>query len=630
MEDELSEFFTIRRNILEDSKDDDEFIQQQLVLAEILPLMLDAKLIDSEDCNDSYFKNDDDNLKLNSYTVNESGERLQLFIVNEETINETSSNDELSVSTKDYYDSQFKRTSRFLLKAIKGDLNEKTQNSDPVKVLTTKLSSKQGMEQFDVVEIFLISLTSTVSFKGLSPRPRTIHFSSDTQKISYSDNGVKIHKELLIVKRVIDLNFLFNVLESKGNREVLEIHFHKTFGYNIEVIQAADEQDFKSYLCVLNADVLADLYKHYSTRLLEKNVRSFLQFTGDVNKGIKRTIRNEPEKFIAYNNGLTITASGAKVSQIKRKLVIESLTDLQIVNGGQTTASIYFSKKEGLDISKVKVMAKINVINETKESSLDDLISKISEFSNSQSRVSKVDLRARNPQLVKLKTLSDSVITPSGSKWFFDRAKGQFNTKVRMAGGNRSRIKKDFPPERRFTKELLAKYYSAWGEIPFAVKKGGEKIFRHFIEKISPEDSTLAINIDRDFYEALIAKVILFRHLEKIYGQGSNSIGQLRSAVIPYTLSVLYIYTDGSSDDLKFNLSKIWKDEGLEDDLAEYFRMLMLLINDLIKKYSASEDYGEYSKKPELWNTLQQCIEVNNFMATDNSRQILEKYTVSN
>ena len=162
------------------------------------------------------------------------------------------------------------------------------------------------------------------------------------------------------------------------------------------------------------AKVIAALYREFSSRLLEKNVRSFLQFRG-VNKGIRETIRKEPEKFVAYNNGLTITATKAEISK-SGNITIKSLTDFQIVNGGQTTCTIYFTQKDGFDISKVKVMAKINVAKETTEEELEVLISNISNYSNAQSKVSKVDLRSRNPQLVKLKGLSESVITPAGIK----------------------------------------------------------------------------------------------------------------------------------------------------------------------------------------------------------------------
>ena len=420
------------------------------------------------------------------------------------------------------------------------------------------------------------------------------------------------------------MNFLYNIAVSKGNGAPLEVRFDKIIGHGIDAIVAASEKHFESYLCVLPAKVLADLYKRYSSRLLEKNVRSFLQFRG-VNAGIKKTIKDEPEKFIAYNNGLTITATDKKIKYKKGSLQIQSLTDFQIVNGGQTTATIYFSQKDGLNIEDVKVMAKINIAKNNNDEELDELITSISEYSNAQSRVSKVDLKSRNAELLKLKKLSETVITPSGKKWFFERAKGEFQTQVRLAGKKKEQYKKDYPVGRRFTKELLAKYYSAWGNEPYKVKKGGEKIFRHFIENISKTDTSEAVIIDRDFYESTIAKIILFRSMEKIYGQGVKSMGQLRSAVIPYSLSVLFRYSDHTKKSI-FNMERIWKNEGLEEDLHLFLRDIMTLMNELIKKYSLSEDYGEYSKKEQLWKDILSSKEIKSFMEQTDSLKILNKY----
>nr|WP_240923628.1 AIPR family protein [Psychromonas sp. SA13A] len=359
--------------------------------------------------------------------------------------------------------------------------------------------------------------------------------------------------------------------------------------------------------------------------MLEKNVRSFLQFKG-ANKGIRDTIREEPEKFIAYNNGLTITASDIKLTTDKKdkgRIVIESLTDLQIVNGGQTTASIYFSRKEGIDISKVMVMAKINVINQNKPNDLDDLVSKISRFSNTQSRVSNVDIRSRSPQLVAIKQLSESVTTPTRRKWFFDRVKGDFNTKVKLAGSKATQIKKDFPPAMRFSKEQLAKCYCSWGASPYLVKKGGEKIFRQLMESLNGNESTSSLTIDREFYEELIAKIIMFRRLEKIYGQGPYAIGQIRAATVPYAIATLY----SQFSENNFDFSSIWNLQALPDDLDSFFGTLLNLINDLIKKYSKSDDLGEYSKKLELWESVVNSKEIGEFYSKVNNQEIIFKYT---
>ncbi len=357
-------------------------------------------------------------------------------------------------------------------------------------------------------------------------------------------------------------------------------------------------------------------------------MRSFLQFKG-ANKGIRETIRISPEKFIAFNNGITITSTAKDLEAKNGKLFIKSLTDFQIVNGGQTTASIYFTQKDGFPIDKVKVMAKINVARDVTEEGLDSLISDISRYSNSQTKVSNVDLSSRSPQLNKLKALSDSIVTPSGRKWFFEKSRGEFNTKLRIAGSNKARIEKEYPKNYRFTKEQLGKYFTAWGDQPYVVKKGGEKVFRYFLEEITGElRGKKAINVNRDFYEELISKIILFTQLEKIYGQGKNSMGQIRSAVVPYAISVIYIYTDGAKAGKQFDLSKIWKKEKLEDDLVTFFTELMELMNGLIKNYSESDDYGEYAKNKKLWEDISTSKEIEKFMTSKIAQQILSKYSI--
>lgn len=631
---QIQEYLKYRTELLSDARDEDGLINESAFIQKIIPLMLDAKLIDNEDFTETYFVTEIDRLplKINGYITNESGERLQLFILNNESIVPTpeSQEDHLLIPNKDYYENIFKKAGNFIHKAIKRRL-EDIQDIGAINALINQLSSSEGADQYDVIEIFLISATATVEKRGETPQPKRITFKDDSIKVKFTKERKTVEKEILLMKRLVDMNFLFNVMISQGNREVLTIDFEENFGYKIEAIRAADEENFESYLCVLPANILSQLYKRYSSRLLEKNVRSFLQFRNkSVNAGMKRTLTRDPEKFIAFNNGLTITANDKKLETIENKIYIKSLSDFQIVNGGQTTASIYFSQKEGIDISKVKVMAKINVARNLSEEQLEELISNISQYSNSQTKVSSVDLRSRSPELNKIKALSDSIMTPGGRKWFFEKSKGEFNTKLRIAGrSGKTRIEKEYPKEFRFTKEQLGKYYCSWGDEPYKVKKGGEAIFRKFLEDITSNENKKVV-IDRYFYECLIAKIILFTSLENIHGVRNKAIGQLRSAVVPYTISVLYSHTEGNKKNIKtFNLNKLWDNEGLGDDLATYLRELMILINDLIKKYAKSDDLGEYSKKKELWEDISSCQEIENFLHSANSDIIFEKYTIS-
>lgn len=626
---EIQEYLKYRVDLLNESKDEDGFINESNFINSIIPSILDAKLIDTEDFTETYYSTEIDGspIKINGYIINDSKERLQLFILNDESISLDVKN--IEISLKEYYDSIFKKATNFANKAIKGHLND-IQDIGAINALINQMSSSLGADQFDVVEIFLVTATATVSGSGLTAQPKRMDFRDEKVKIRYTKNRESIEKEILILKRLVDLNFLYSVLISQGNREALTINFEEQFDFKIEAIKAADETNFESYLCVLPAKILAELYKRFSSRLLEKNVRSFLQFRG-VNLGMRRTLTKDPEKFIAFNNGLTITASNKEIETIKDKIYIKSLSDFQIVNGGQTTASIYFSQKDGIDVSKVKVMAKINVAKNVSEEDLNELISNISEFSNSQSKVTTVDLRSRNPQLNKIKALSESIITPSGRKWFFEKSKGEFNTKLRIAGqSGKNRIEKEYPKEFRFTKEQLGKYYSSWGDEPYKVKKGGEAIFRKFLEDIGSEENEKKLNIDRNFYELLISRIILFKSLEEIHGARNNAIGQLRSAVVPYTISILFSKTEGDKKNPNtFDLARLWSKEGLEDDLKVYVKELMILVNELIKKYAKSDDLGEYSKKKEMWDDIYNSNEIKDFLSTDNSNKIFNKYSMS-
>ncbi|MBI1836958.1 MAG: AIPR family protein [Flavobacteriia bacterium] len=625
---EIQEYLKYRVDLLNESKDEDGFINESNFINNIIPSMLDAKLIDTEDFTETYYSTEIDGspIKINGYIINDSGERLQLFILNEESISLNSSN--LEIFLKDYYEGVFKKATNFTNKAIKGYLND-IQDVGAINALINQMSSSLGADQFDVIEIFLISATATVSGTGSNLQPKRIDFKDEKLKLKYSKNKESFEKEILVLKRLVDLNFLYSVLLSQGNREALTIDFEEKFNFKIEAIKAADENNFESYLCVLPAYILAELYRRFSSRLLEKNVRSFLQFKNTSNAGMRKTLTKEPEKFIAFNNGLTITASNKEIDIVNEKIYIKSLSDFQIVNGGQTTASIYFSQKDGIDVSKVKVMAKINVAKNVSEEDLNELISSISEFSNSQSKVTTVDLRSRNPQLNKIKSLSESIITPSGRKWFFEKSKGEFNTKLRIAGqSGKNRIEKEYPKEFRFTKEQLGKYYSSWGDEPFKVKKGGEAIFRKFLEELGSEEKK--VNIDRNFYELLISRIILFKSLEEIHGARNNAIGQLRSAVVPYTMSILYSKTEGDKKNHNtFDLAKLWSSEGVEDDLKIYLKELMIQINDLIKKYAKSDDLGEYSKKKELWEDISSSLELKDFLKNENSIKIFNKYSIS-
>jgi hypothetical protein len=620
---DMSDLDSLRRDFLLECEDDDRFVSQQQVLENAMKYMLDAKIIETEELSNSYWLDTSANLKINGYLINESGERLQIFIVDEEHLKDGDIESHICTLRADY-EVQFNRALRTIKHAIKGTLSKTTQLSDPIGLLVNKLQSEEGLGQIDVVEFILVSLTATALSRQGVTVAKNIYFQDKSIQVS----GAGLEKELMIVRTLVDLNFIHQIITSQGNRQPLLIDFEKTFGQKIKVIEAASSENFSTYLCVLNAQIIAELYKRYSSRLLDRNVRSFLQFTGK-NKGIRDTIREQPERFIAYNNGLTITATDVSLDRQKNQIFIETLTDFQIVNGGQTTASIYFSKKDGLDVSKVRVMAKINVVKDLKESAIDELISNISKFSNTQTNVTAIDLRSRSKELVEIKNLSNSVLNPSGKKWFFERFRGEFKTAVKMTGkSGAARIKREIPKERQFSKDQLAKVYLSWGDKPWFVKRGGTKIFRAFMEEISnTSDPENKIVIDRDFYEVLIAKIILVNTLTSIYGSSKSSMGQLRASAVPYALSLLYMQTDGANNGGDFNFLHLWKTGKVPNDLSGFCEELLLLTNKLLKKYSKSDDVPQYSKNIDLWTDIKTSSEVSDFFAQSGAQVLIRKYS---
>jgi hypothetical protein len=176
--------------------------------------------------------------------------------------------------------------------------------------------------------------------------------------------------------------------------------------------------------------LLAEIYRQHGARLLEQNVRTFLQARGKVNKGIRDTILNQPEMFLAYNNGLCATAAQIQIESEKGPVAnIRSITDFQIVNSGQTTASLTSAPlKDDADLSAVLVQLKLSVIRDPAQ--VGAIVSNISRFANSQNKVNEADLRSNDAFQVRVEHLSRTVWVPCKAganrqtKWFYERARG--------------------------------------------------------------------------------------------------------------------------------------------------------------------------------------------------------------
>jgi AIPR protein. len=356
--------------------------------------------------------------------------------------------------------------------------------------------------------------------------------------------------------------------------------------------------DHRVILTVVPGRHLADLYAIHGARLLELNVRSFLQVRGSVNKGILETLRTCPQRFLAYNNGVAATASGIDVEQRDGQWVITRIHDLQIVNGGQTTATLHHAQRNAVDISAAHVQMKLTIVD---PSMLDDIVPQISAYSNTQNRVSRSDLKANSSFHVDVERIMKAMWAPPTAEhpydthWFYERARGQYATALaRETPARRKHFRTVNPPAQKITKAELAKYEHSWAMLPHVVSLGSEKNFILFSERL--EDQPIAV--DRDFCRRLVAKAILFRRADRIVAQ--HNFGGYKANIVTYTVAKLVHSTGGRID-----LERIWRDQGLSPALEQALSELAVLVHKVITNPPAGRsNISEWAKRPECWHAV--------------------------
>lgn len=389
------------------------------------------------------------------------------------------------------------------------------------------------------------------------------------------ENGTMCEYIIWDAKRVMRQN---NIISGK---DPIIVDFDADYNSPLPCIQMPDvSENVDCYLCVIPGTVLSQIYNKYHQQILEQNVRTFLQFKGASNKGIRDTMIGhkathreklkgiedsdpEPDMFFAYNNGISTTAADITIRKGENGMEITCIKDWQIVNGGQTTASIStVMKMKGVNISqlsKIFVAMKVSVIKEKEKQSA--IVQKISKFANTQSAVKKSDFNINEPFLVDIENLSrqEWCKTPLGkpvNKWFFERTRGQYLDKAKR--NNTSATEREFyaeyPKSQMFDKTLLSKFMMAWMENPASVCKGGENNYAVFFNRIKAQ----GIKFDANVYHRAIAKGILFKAIDAFYGKDGIALPGYKSNMVAYTLSALAFLSNK-----KLDLTTIWNEQNV-------------------------------------------------------------------
>ena len=509
-------------------------------------------------------------LRLSGYALSEEQDQLDLFVSLYEGVD---------VSTP-VPDSDTKiaveQCLRFLTLCAEGKMAPKLEPSSDVRSLAETLQAIYD----DLEQVRVFVLTDQVA-KSKSFKTRDI-------------GGKAVRLE------VMDIERLHRHWSEGKPRDELVVDFGEVSGAPLPCVYVpGDNDDYDYALTAIPGEALRLLYEKFGARLLEANVRSFLSVKGKgVNAGIQGTLRSAPGRFMAYNNGIVIVADEMRFGTPGDGATgIAWLKGLQIVNGGQTTASIYFAKKKfpDTDLSKVRVPAKIIVMKAQDPAKEEALVSDISRFANSQNAVRQSDLSANKPFHVEVEKLSLSVYCPDGvGRWFYERAAGSYNTMLAREGTTPARLKalKDaIPPARRITKTDLAKYVTAWDKRPDIVSLGSQKNFDRFMASIAGPEGAEAPLPTVAAYKAMVAKAKIFRDTQKL---ARPMFQAFQANVAAYAVSVL---ADKLGD--RIDLERVWAKQGASPELIAQIATWAKEVNDVLHRTAGGRMVSEWAKKPE-------------------------------
>jgi hypothetical protein len=409
---------------------------------------------------------------------------------------------------------------------------------------------------------------------------------------------------------VWDIARFFNA-EGSGGREPIEIEVADFVSPGIAAIRAGiGDAGYESFLCAVPGSVLADLYDRYGSRLLEGNVRSFLSAKTQVNKNIRNTVMNEPQRFFAYNNGITATATGIRVAEEPPHCFITYLKDLQIVNGGQTTASLFTTRrKEGADLNGIFVQVKLSIV--TPEMAA-ELIPLISRYANTQNKVSEADLFANHPFHRKMEEISRRLFAPPRpeaqhmTRWFYERARAQYlNEQSKLTPGKKKEFLLQNPKDQVITKTDLAKYENSWAQMPNIVSLGAQKNFMKFAEKAEEAWNRGSEEFNDRWFQHLAAKAILFQRTEDIVSSAPWYQKGYRANIVTYALAKLSSMIQEQGGGRLLDMDQIWKRQDVSPALrTQIAAVAEAAFNVLVAPPNDFQNVTEWAKKADCWSRL--------------------------
>ena len=416
-------------------------------------------------------------------------------------------------------------------------------------------------------------------------------------------NGIPIDYHVWDIQRFEQLQ------SSNQGREELRISLSEWLPSGLPALRIEGDSGFETYLAAIPGSVLADLYARHGSRLLESNVRAFLQGRGKVNKGIKITIMSEPDMFLAYNNGVTATATGVVRNAAGH---ITAITDLQIVNGGQTTASLFYVRRDlppKSDVSNVHVQMKLVVVDRERAK---DLVPSISRYANSQNKVSEADFFSNSPFHVRLETLSRRLLAPAKpgvhfqTRWFYERTRGQYQSeRSKLTTTEQKKYDAANPRGQVITKTDAAKYEVSWNQQPHLVSAGAQKNFVAFAASVSDKWDKSDAEFNEAYFKGLVAKAILFQSIRARVAKADWYQSGYLANIVTYAMAKVAYEISRQKPNSRMNFDLIWRQQAVtEPVLATFVDAGNLAFQALTAERRPVQNVTEWAKRKDCWDVV--------------------------
>ncbi|RWX02208.1 AIPR family protein [Flavobacterium cerinum] len=490
--------------------------------------------------------------------------------------------DEIQTLTRTQLDSKFTRMKSFLKKCFEGFHSYMEETSD---AYSMAYNVKKYYDKNLILKVRFMLLTD-----GRVTRTLT-------------DISSEVFLNIPVEFRIVDIEYLHKIYSTATGIGEFEVQVDLPY---LKINQKSDS--YESYLAVVSGNMLVAIYEEFGQKLFEQNVRTFLQFRGGVNRGLRNTIETAPEMFFAYNNGITATASSVEFGENSN---ISLIKNFQIVNGGQTTSAIYSaSKVSKIDVSNVSVQMKLSVVKDVGRQ--DEFVSKVAEYANTQNKINNSDFFSNSPFHKDMKDYSTRIFAPAteGSQrrthWYYERVRGEYlNNQAYLSAFDKRKFLLENPKHQLIDKTLLSKAENSWNQKPDIVSKGAQDSFKKFADNISEvlENDNLAIT--QSYFRDAIAKIIMFRTVEKLITKSLWYDGGFRAQTVTYTIAYFSAMLHEMALNLNFN--NIWERQALPESLIDMLDTIAEKIYHKITSPPAGyANISQWTKNVKCWESVKE------------------------